>query len=828
MKFFIKFLCLFLCANLSLSELLCPQKKEPPQEIENNPSFTLEPIIKDSVLYETIQISNQIFLNKDHSRINKKTTALYEDSLFCPNDFIIPKKEHYELIISQLGANAYSTFTDPNGFNMQRGKYYLTNTKGKEKNTQNKMFMYLDGTNIKFIDYDPFSANTVCRCMLDLSGIKLLFPEIIGDPILNQNTKIAINREKYVKGFLWKIGDEKFTNNEITYKFKKSGMHMVEFWGNYINGETLYLCENVFVKRAQITNSQDDTFSDENIKKIETDFEMQYSVQLHYHHSNSPVAPRIDGGYYIAFTDKNSYLHVLSYDKNDNLKNDFNTTEKAFPIDITSTDYGFAIYILEAGSDYHSYLSVYNKNFELVNTVQIMNNSKNDDNTISNLQKQIIQFDETRNPVFGMNFMYEPKTGKLVYSRGRIFLIFCHYNHFIDGRGDHTGDTVVTFNDILTDMDFGITWGTSHSLILSATFDENYFWTAALGDANPYGIRVEYTSKKEFSNNFYDPIHKKYNSRIKSFNDALAGYINGYRNGKADGRLGGILYFSELGLYCLVYAKTPDVDSGKHVIYMTTWKFIDNQITNNQTYIIKTIESNHVLQVRAGRYGKDKVFIIYYEDIPKNSTFGYIHKGSIPKLYIIKLPEISKIVDDIAYDKLLMNTNEDLRTFEDGVLIWATSNTDGKLYINKIGQSRLSESNDDIEYKLTKEDLIYYLNTHENITDEFVNEENKNIETEKNGDLSGGAIAGIAIGSVCGAGGIGIGVFFLLRYFKNKNLTPQTPEIITQTKVDVTRFSNSRNNVNSKSSVNNSTTIRSKGKGKLKGKVKKKRKSVNK
>ena len=320
-------------------------KKESPQEIENNPSFTLEPIIKDSEQYETIQISNQIFLNKDHSRINSRTTALYDDSLFCPNDFIIPKKEHYELIISQLGANAYSTFTDPNGFNMQRGKYYLTNTKGKEKNTKNKIFMYLDGTNIKFTGYDPFSTNTVCRCMLDLSGIKLLFPEIIGDPILNQNTKIAINREKYVKGFLWKIGDEKFTNNEITYKFKKSGMHMVEFWGNYINGETLYLCENVFVKRAQITNSQDDTFSDANIKKIETDFEMQYSVQLHYHHSNSPVAPRIDGGYYIAFTDKNSYLHVLSYDKNDNLKNDFNTTEKAFPIDITSTDYGFAIYI---------------------------------------------------------------------------------------------------------------------------------------------------------------------------------------------------------------------------------------------------------------------------------------------------------------------------------------------------------------------------------------------------------------------------------------------------------------------------------------------------
>ena len=32
-----------------------------------------------------------------------------------------------------------------------------------------------------------------------------------------------------------------------------------------------------------------------------------------------------------------------------------------------------------------------------------------------------------------------------------------------------------------------------------------------------------------------------------------------------------------------------------------------------------------------------------------------------------------------------MNTNEDLRTFRDGVLIWATSDSDNYLVINKIG-----------------------------------------------------------------------------------------------------------------------------------------------
>ena len=275
---------------------------------------------------------------------------------------------------------------------METGKYYLTNTIGKG-GSYNKFFMYLDGTNIKFIDAEPSKVNAVCRCMLELSRINLVFPEIADAIELNQNedTLIQTSKEKYVKGFLWKIEDKTYTTKTIKHKFTKGGMYMVEFWGNYINGEILYLCENVFVKKNSITNTQDDTPADENIKKIEIDFEMEYTSTLHFEHSNSPVAPRIDGGYYISVTDKDKYLHVLSYNKNDELIKDFNTTEKAYPFDITSTDYGFAIYMLEAGSTYHSYLSVYNKNFELVNTVQIMNNTEKDDKTKpSNLIKQII------------------------------------------------------------------------------------------------------------------------------------------------------------------------------------------------------------------------------------------------------------------------------------------------------------------------------------------------------------------------------------------------------------------------------------------------------
>ena len=39
----------------------------------------------------------------------------------------------------------------------------------------------------------------------------------------------------------------------------------------------------------------------------------------------------------------------------------------------------------------------------------------------------------------------------------------------------NTGDTVVTFNDRLSNEDFGCNWGSSHSLIQSVTTDSKYF-----------------------------------------------------------------------------------------------------------------------------------------------------------------------------------------------------------------------------------------------------------------------------------------------------------------------------------------------------------------
>ena len=116
---------------------------------------------------------------------------------------------------------------------------------------------------------------------------------------------------------------------------------------------------------------------------------------------------------------------------------------------------------------------------------------------------------------------------------------------------------------------------------------------------------------------------------------------------------------------------------------MTTWNFENNAIVNNKTMIVKVFFSNgYIPQLRAGKFGDDKVFITYvFTSDPYESN---IYNGTTPNFFLIDVNKSKKLKSDVKLNKLLMNLNEDLRTFEDGVLIWATANKEGKLSIIKI------------------------------------------------------------------------------------------------------------------------------------------------
>ena len=711
--------CFILFCILYLNPILgidfCPAKvPSPPQTIKVNTSYTVRPVFKNKKL-NIINIKNRVFIKESPDMGTGGTVySYYSSSDYCPPDFEIPTKEFYQSLISALGTSAYSTLTKKTGLNMSESFYYLTRNKTK---TAPFSFIFLHFKNGKVLleDLDAtkigYGTKIRIKCALFPPASNLVFPDYEGDIKLNVATNIKTDG-KYFNGYLWRIGSKIYNTTKIKHKFTKSGVQRVEFWGKLLTGETYYLCNMVYVKKKEVSSTQ--TFSESQIKSIKTNFSMKYVSSLHFSHSNAPVAPRINGGYYVAVTDQFKYLHILSFNKNDKLIKDFNTTDLAYPQDITETDYGFVYYAVEADSGYHSYLKLYNKNFVLINTVEIMNNKKTDDKTIdSTLKKQVIKYDSSGKPVFGMRFMYSPDNGKLIYSSGIVFLIFCHYNYFTDSGG-HTGDTVVTFNDLLKDMNFGETWGASHSLIQSVTYNNDYFFTAALSDAYPQGIKVQHTSKKEFYSS-YDPVNKKKNTRLNGANSTLAGKITGYQNGSADGKLGGLIFFEKLGIFCLVYAKTPNpegANKGKNVIYAATFVFNKNKTYSlTKTKEVKIFETDNVMNVRAGKYGDNMLFITYFETTRTGGQgYGNVPKGSVPKVFLFRLPAFTALRQDKLINTLLMNTNEDLRTFADGVLIWATSNTDGKLVINKIGTPKLNDTYDDITYKLTKNDVTNYDN----------------------------------------------------------------------------------------------------------------------
>ena len=713
LNYFILFCILYLNPILGID--FCPAKvPSPPQTIKVNTSYTVRPVFKNKKL-NIINIKNRVFIKESPDMGTGGTVySYYSSSDYFPPDFEIPTKEFYQSLISALGTSAYSTLTKKTGLNMSESFYYLTRNKTK---TAPFSFIFLHFKNGKVLleDLDAtkigYGTKIRIKCALFPPASNLVFPDYEGDIKLNVATNIKTDG-KYFNGYLWRIGSKIYNTTKIKHKFTKSGVQRVEFWGKLLTGETYYLCNMVYVKKKEVSSTQ--TFSESQIKSIKTNFSMKYVSSLHFSHSNAPVAPRINGGYYVAVTDQFKYLHILSFNKNDKLIKDFNTTDLAYPQDITETDYGFVYYAVEADSGYHSYLKLYNKNFVLINTVEIMNNKKTDDKTIdSTLKKQVIKYDSSGKPVFGMRFMYSPDNGKLIYSSGIVFLIFCHYNYFTDSGG-HTGDTVVTFNDLLKDMNFGETWGASHSLIQSVTYNNDYFFTAALSDAYPQGIKVQHTSKKEFYSS-YDPVNKKKNTRLNGANSTLAGKITGYQNGSADGKLGGLIFFEKLGIFCLVYAKTPNpegANKGKNVIYAATFVFNKNKTYSlTKTKEVKIFETDNVMNVRAGKYGDNMLFITYFETTRTGGQgYGNVPKGSVPKVFLFRLPAFTALRQDKLINTLLMNTNEDLRTFADGVLIWATSNTDGKLVINKIGTPKLNDTYDDITYKLTKNDVTNYDN----------------------------------------------------------------------------------------------------------------------
>ena len=203
MKFFGKIFIFSLIFNIILCIPVCQISNSPPEKLEIDETKTINPIIFSDKSYNSINVENKIILTENTANyLNTVHSGYYDDDEYCLEDFVIPKQEDYQELINKLGSKAYSVLTDENGLNMEKGKYYLTNTKGSD--TPRKMLLYIDKDTetLKFEEQTPF--NVVIRCMLKIPKTNFVGPFTSRDIDLNEQITIKTNN-KYLNGYLWKI-----------------------------------------------------------------------------------------------------------------------------------------------------------------------------------------------------------------------------------------------------------------------------------------------------------------------------------------------------------------------------------------------------------------------------------------------------------------------------------------------------------------------------------------------------------------------------------------------------------------------------------------------
>ena len=182
----------------------------------------------------------------------------------------------------------------------------------------------------------------------------------------------------------------------------------------------------------------------------------------------------------MAFTGNDDMMVAHEYDSSMKLIKSVKLGFNGYIFDIVTNNHGFSIYAKDTRDNNHAFLYSFDPDFKQIAMRTLMNNG--DSPTV---RKQQISFsNKFGSSEFGTEIMFSPSSGKLAYGRGRIGLIFSHYNAFgtPTQRNDHQGDTNYSFNRRIQNERISWNWKSSHSLIQTQIYDGQFFNTASLAE----------------------------------------------------------------------------------------------------------------------------------------------------------------------------------------------------------------------------------------------------------------------------------------------------------------------------------------------------------
>ena len=650
----------------------CPSSAPAPQTIIDSFSSlasSVNDVVIDGVNYGKLLHAGNLLLLEKAVSCPRGVSSL---NAACPKGFRLPTKEEYESMLETLGDNAYETLKDifPGGkVYMTSTKTYPDNTNGADGNAWAFYGLGLSGSTYKITVLNTFFDGTYmfARCMMKTDELKLNVLGLTHDLVVDEARTVTLDTAPFA-GFVWRFENEVYTENEINVKVNKKGCRLLEVWGNLLNGQQVYYCQ-VVNANVKMGSDVDASFNLDKVSVLTKTWSASRSTAIHFDRGVAPVAPKSDGGYYLAFVDQNTqYCKVVDFDNNDNVLKEYTLSEKAYPLDIVETDNGLSIFFRAVSDVNYSYLVVYDKSLNQLSKTTIMNNGEN------GLERNdsLVFYLSSGTACYGSNYMYHTHNGKLAYGKNRVNLIFAHYNYFGAEYGGHTGDSYYSFdeNGDVNKAKYAWTWETSHSCIQSHIYDGTYFVTAALGDYYPQAININVVDQNSGSGN------------VISFaaNQNLCGTITGNGKGSSMGKLGGVL---DLGSqkYAVVYTVK---DSGsENGLFLVTFNY-NGQINLVGKYKVLS-EVGKVKSLRAAKYGS-RILILVVENQEDFGT-GY------PSYYLNYQETLSYLLVDTegkvvsgpyTAASLQAPLNEDVRYLKDGSLRWGYVDDKNVLRVVKV------------------------------------------------------------------------------------------------------------------------------------------------
>ena len=312
----------------------CSNNSTPPKEIESIENFKTSNLFENGNNYgKPFYIGSYVFLTGLHI-FNRNN---YDKQ--CPNGYKLPTKDIYENITKTLGEELKNQLLLVDGFNLTDGYYYMTSDTDTDENNFYAL-MYNDSKiELKTVDIGTCnSCYTICVLekgrneIIQINGIEK-------DLVVGQSRNLSIDNSK---GYLIKINDQIYENKEIKIYSNILGCTNIEIWGIAIDNNTYYICKQICTRELTYTN-ECPNFDISMVSELDYEYNVTRIKDIFLSESQAPIAPKSDGGYYLAFKDKDTNnLHIVEFDKNDSLINDIELEYKASPFDIRQIKNGFA------------------------------------------------------------------------------------------------------------------------------------------------------------------------------------------------------------------------------------------------------------------------------------------------------------------------------------------------------------------------------------------------------------------------------------------------------------------------------------------------------